>query len=262
MADGDVIDVHSYGASEALGVNPRYEANYIAWIAAAQVAGKPLTVTEWNVPYPEIDRFTAPLYIAGMASLQGWDAPMIYNYSQLASFKPDRADQWSTFFDPALTGMMPAAAVAFRGGHVRAARQTYRFQPSRDQFLRHWTPENSASLRTLAETSRVVVAWPALKELPWARPPAETPGAIVVDDLDRDFLPSGRDFVESDTGELRRDWVQGVQTINSSMTQSASGWIGGRSIELEDVTFRIDTKKAVVAVTSLDGLPIRESARS
>ncbi len=47
----------------------------IDWIAAAQVVGKPLTVTEWNAePFPLPDRHSLPLYVAGTASHQGWDA--------------------------------------------------------------------------------------------------------------------------------------------------------------------------------------------
>ena len=52
LTDGDMIDVHSYGETEALGTDPRYRPNFISTIAAAQVYGKPLSITEWNVPYP------------------------------------------------------------------------------------------------------------------------------------------------------------------------------------------------------------------
>lgn len=53
------------------------------WIAAGQISGKPLTVTEWNVsPFPTPDRHTTPLYMAAMAAYQGWDAMMLYAYAQ------------------------------------------------------------------------------------------------------------------------------------------------------------------------------------
>lgn len=261
LADGDVIDVHSYGAAESLSVNPRYEANYLPWIAAAQVAGKPLTITEWNVAYPAADRFTAPLYVASVASLQGWDAPMIYNYSQAGTFKTNRPDEWSTFFDPGLTGMMPAAAIAYRRGHVQQAKRTYRLEFGRDQFLKHWTPETSATLRTLTEASRIEIGLPDMKELSWDRASAATPGAVVIRDPGRDFIPEGQNFVESDTGELRRDWELGIQTIDTPRTQAAAGWIGGQVLRLRDVTLRVETKKAAVAVTSLDDRPIATSRR-
>src|SRR5262249_2003239 len=111
LAAGDIIDVHSYGKAESLGTNPRYEANFISCIGAAQIAGRPLSVTEWNVEYPTRDRFIGPLYVAAIGSLQGWDAPMIYGYSQVPVEKPEKPDTYSTWNDPALTALMPAAAL-------------------------------------------------------------------------------------------------------------------------------------------------------
>ena len=69
LALGGIVDAHSYGGAEAFQANPRYAPNYLSWIAAAQVHGKPVSISEWNVPYPGMDRFTAPLYMAGAASL-------------------------------------------------------------------------------------------------------------------------------------------------------------------------------------------------
>ncbi len=183
LTDGDVIDAHTYGKSEAFSVNPRYEANYLAWPASAQVQGKPLTITEWNVPYPEIDRFTAPLYVASIASLQGWDAPMLYNYSQMPLQRqgPDegklQVNKWSTFYDPALTGVMPAAAIAFRRGHISPARTAYCLKLTPQQlFETALSPERgTATIRTLLEQSRVTIGLPAVKELPWLKP-SETSG--------------------------------------------------------------------------------------
>jgi hypothetical protein len=78
-----VIDAHSYGGNGQLEKNPLTSDGMIDWIGAAQVVGKPLTVTEWNAePFPLPDRHSLPLYIAGTASHQGWDALMQYAYSQ------------------------------------------------------------------------------------------------------------------------------------------------------------------------------------
>jgi hypothetical protein len=261
LTDGAVIDAHSYGVAEALSVNARYEANYLSWIAAAQVSGKPLTVTEWNVPFPATDRFTAPLYVSSIASLQGWDAPMIYNYSQGGFRDRARPDEWSTFEDVALTGMMPAASVMFRRGHVKPANETYCLDLSRARLFEQWSPMNSATIRTLAERSKLVIGLPDTKELTWDRRVEGPRSAKIVTDPDQDFLPIDVDFVESDTGEIRRDWAQGVQTINTPKTQAVQGWVGGQSVNLSDVGFRLVTKKAAVAVTSLDDRPITSSRR-
>jgi len=262
-ADSTIIDAHSYGGSEAIGTNPRYQANYIHWIAPAQVHGKPVAITEWNVPYPVLDRFTAPLYVAAVAALQGWDAPMIYNYSQRAFDKPTRAAKWSTFMDPAMTGIMPAAAVAFRQGHIAGAKRTYCLLLDRRRtYYQGLSPANCATIRTLAEQSKLTLGLPDLKELDWDRP--TRPGAAVtrVRDHDRDFIPPKQTYVRSDTGQITRDWARGVQTIDTPKTQAVQGWLGeAGELKTAAATFSITTPKAVVALTSLDGKPLAGSGR-
>ena len=266
LADGDVIDVHSYGESEAMSANAHYQGNYMSRIGAAQVYGKPLTITEWNVPYPNLDRFTAPLYMASIASLQGWNMPMIYNYSQAALSAPgkseweSRIDRWSTYYDPALSAVMPAAAVAFRQGHIAPARTTYCLMLSPDQlFDRALNPGTSATIRTLTERSRLTIGLPAVKELPWLRATQPNSDVKLVTDPDRDFIPEAESSVRSDTGELTRDWELGIQTIDTPRTQAVSGWIGAKTLATRDATFHFDTKKAVVALTSIDNQPLKTS---
>lgn len=259
LTDGGIIDAHSYGEDEALSRNPRYDANFISWIGCAQVAGKPLAITEWNVEYPTPDRFTAPLYMAGISALQGWDAPMIYNYSQRPFSNPDREDKWSTFFDPALQAMMPAAALVFRRGDVQAAKSTYQLQLSRESlYLSQLSPAKSATLRTLVEQSRLTIGLPQTKELPWLQT-TNTAGAKVLSDVDKDFIPEGQSYVVSDTGELSRDWERGIHKIDTPKTQSVSGWMGGETIATRDAQFAITTPKASVALSSLDDLPLNQS---
>ncbi len=258
LCDGDMIDVHCYGSSESFNINPRFSGNYIAGIGAGQVHGKPLTITEWNVPYANRDRFTAPLYVASIASLQGWDAPMVYNYAQSSLKEPDHEETWSTFFDPAITGVTPAAALAFRRGHVSPALKNYCLAPGRDLFNKDIRPSSSATIRTLVEQSKLTIGMPSVPELPWLKP-SDTTGATVITDPDRDFIPAGQTFVASDTGELIRDWEQGTQTINSEKTQAVSGWIGRRPLSTRDAKFLFATRKAVVALSSVDDLPIASS---
>jgi hypothetical protein len=261
LASGDIIDVHSYGAAESLGANPHYEANFIAWIGGAQVAGKPLSVTEWNVEYPTRDRFVAPLYVAAVASLQGWDAPMIYGYAGSAIAPPEQPDARSTWNDAALTALMPAAAVLFRSRHVREAVRTYRLDLTRESlYYDRTSPETSVALRTLVEQSKVTVGLADIPELGWdGALSTRSADAIAFADPGHDFLPPGQTFVASDTGELRRDWAIGIETIDAPMSQAALGWVGGKHIPLRDVAFDVQTPKAALAVTSLDGQPIATS---
>jgi hypothetical protein len=260
LCDGDLIDVHSYGQREELDKNAHFEGNFLGWVAMGQVHGKPLSVTEWNVEYPNPDRCIGPLFVASIASLQGWDAPMIYNYSQMPFSANPGPEKWSTFHDPALTAIMPAAALLFRRGHVSQARKTYCFRPEPAAlFGRALTPNTSATIRTLAEQSRLTIGMPEVRELPWLRPTRPPADVEIVTDPDRDFIPAGQTFVRSDTGELTRDWEFGIQTIDTPRTQAVSGWIGERSLRTRDATFDARTKKAVIALSSVDDRPLADS---
>jgi hypothetical protein len=54
LAEMDFMSVNSYGLEEpyALGVNPRYGSNFVIRTVAAQVADRPLAITEWHTPWP------------------------------------------------------------------------------------------------------------------------------------------------------------------------------------------------------------------
>ena len=262
LTTGGIVDVHAYGESEALNTNPRHQSNYVAYMASGAAYGKPVAITEWNVPYPATDRFTAPLYVASIAALQGWDAPMIYNYSQRNFERPTSPSTWSSFPDPALTGMMPAAALVYRQAHVSPAKQTYCLKLDRKAlYYRDSRPENVATLRTLVEQSKVTIGFADVKELDWDGETRTAANVHVLTDLQRDFIAPGREDVTSDTGELSRNWVDGVQRIDTPKTQAAHGFIGGKPLRLTNVTLNVTTPKAAVAVSSLDGQPIGRSHR-
>jgi hypothetical protein len=118
LTTGDVIDAHSYGGGGQLERNPLTSDGMLDWLAAAQVVGKPMTVTEWNAePFPTPDRHSLPLYIAGTASHQGWDGLMQYAYSQQKFIEGWRtADNWHAYNDPAMLATLPAAALLYRRG--------------------------------------------------------------------------------------------------------------------------------------------------
>jgi hypothetical protein len=260
LTDGGVIDVHAYGVSEEFDRNAHYQGTFVDWIVMGQVYGKPLTVTEWNVPYPNADRFTSPLYVASLASLQGWDASMIYNYSQMPYQPNPRPEQWSSYHDPALTAIMPAAALLFRRGHVSPARKTYCLIPGAEAlFGRELIPGTSATIRTLAEQSKLTIGMPQVPELPWLKPSQPSGDVTTVTDPDHDYIPEGQSFVRSDTGELTRDWAQGIHTIDTPRTQAVSGWIGGKTLQTRDASFEAITPKAVIALSSVDDRPLSDS---
>ncbi|MEX5489056.1 cellulase (glycosyl hydrolase family 5) [Pseudomonas sp. URMO17WK12:I10] len=259
---GDVIDAHSYGASGQLEKNPLTSDGLIDWLAAAQVVGQPLTVSEWNAePFPLPDRHSLPLYIAGTASHQGWDAMLQYAYSQQA-FNPGwrTADNWHAYNDPALLATMPAAALMYRRGDVQPASTRYVFAPSPETlYNQDITPRTSALLRTAVGLGQLQIALPVTPQLPWLKPAAIADGATVLHDPAQALLPADATESVSDTGELKRNWQSGLYTIDTPLTQAATGWLGGRTVTLGDVQVQASTPYASIAVQSLDGVVLGQS---
>lgn len=263
LTAGDLIDVHTYTDGEFLNDNPRFASSWIHYIAASQLSGRPLTITEYNIDDSAAgqDPFTVPLFVAAMAALHGWDAPMLYGYSQ-DGLSGRAASPWSAYSHPGLVGLSPAAALMYRRGDVSPARRAVLVMLDRDSLLmRGTTVDNAAALRTAAEMHQLTIGLPAVKELPWLAATQAPAGAEIVTDLARDFIPPGQTHVESDTGEIRRDWARGVQTINAARSQAAIGWLGGERVELADLTVELTTPKAAVVLSSLDDMPLRASQR-
>jgi hypothetical protein len=261
LTDGDIVDAHSYAGVGDLDRSPLRAPNFVHWLAAAQVAGKPFSVTEWNVEgFPAADRHRAPLYVAATAAHQGWDAVMLYAYGQASLDGEGNASNWHAHNDPALLAMLPAAALLYRQGHVREGRKTYVLAPLKAAlFDTPITPATSAAIRTASEVGRLVAALPNAKELPWLEKSQVSAGAAILADPARSQLPLDAAEVHSGTGELRRTWGDGVFTVDTPHTQAASGWIGGKTIRLRDVEIAAATRNASVVVQSLDGKPISES---
>jgi hypothetical protein len=261
LTAGDVVDVHSYGGAGQLERNPMIGPNLTHWMSAAQVVGKPMTVTEWNAePFPTPDRHTLPLFVAGTASHQGWAGLMQYAYMQEPIRGPGSASNWHASNDPAMLATLPAAALMYRQGHLREATTTYLFDPGADVlFNQPISPGNSPALRSAAEKGKLLIAMPQTRELPWLNKSATPSGATVLNDPATAVL--GVDAMEatSDTGEITHNWGRGSYTINSPRTQAAMGWLGGETISLKDITIRVSNRNATVAVQSLDGGPIAAS---
>ena len=260
---GDVIDAHAYGFVGELDRSPFFKPTLVHWLAAAQVVDRPLTVTEWNVEsFPAPDRHAAPLYVAATAAHQGWDAMMLYAYGQEPMNQSSKAGNWDAFNDPALMVTNAAAALLFRQAHVREATSVYAYAPSAEQlFNQEVSPEKSVALRTAVERGKLVIALPATKELPWLTASIIPPGAKVIREPTASQLPAGASAATSDNGELTRDWGAGTFVVNTPRSQSASGWLGGRTVTLQDVEVALKSPHAAVAVQGLDGAPLAESKR-
>ena len=260
LTSGDMIDVHAYGGELELEKDPNVSAGMSSWMAAGQVAGKPMSVTEWNVsPFPRLDRHNIPLLIASKASHQGWDAMMQYAYAQNSMNSVGKPSNWHSHNDPAFLATLPAAALLYRAGHVAAAYTTYYLAPGESLFSETISPETSASIRTASEKGKVVIAMPKTKSLPWLTPSSPPANAIIIEDYDKSLLEADAESATSDTGEIYHNWEEGIYTIDTKKSQVAMGWLGNKTIVLANSSFEIATPNATIAIQSLDDKPIHKS---
>ncbi|MFG0307529.1 MAG: hypothetical protein ACF8Q5_15110 [Phycisphaerales bacterium JB040] len=259
---GDVIDVHSYGEGGELSINPNTGATWLSRVAQAHVLGMPLTITEWNLPHPTRDRFTAPIHMAATAAFQGWDAPMLYGYLQEPLEAPKRAREWSAWVDPALMALMPAASVLYLDGHVQQGDSRTLFTPDRQEtYFRDASADTYPALRAHFESSRFNVQLPDTSELDFDDAPDTPAGVRTIADPGEGMAPgASANAVSTQDGSITRDWQRGLLTIDTPKSSVVSGWLEG-SISLGQAEFEIATPAATVALTALDDRPIAESER-
>ncbi|GIW75630.1 MAG: hypothetical protein KatS3mg104_0693 [Phycisphaerae bacterium] len=155
---------------------------------------------------------------------------MIYGYHQAPLVVPSRIDKWGISNDPAMVSLMPAAALMFRRQDVKPAEKTVVFTPGNALLFQDISPSNSPALRTLSERHRLVIELPQTPYLPWIQ--NQTSDSIVSDPSQlADGI--GENSITSDTGELVRNWSQGVFSINSPRTQAVMGWIKDQEYRFE-----------------------------
>jgi hypothetical protein len=234
-------------------VDPNGQGNNFACLSMSRVHGMPYVCSEWGHPWPNEWRAEGCLPTAAVAALQGWDGVLAYTYRHNCDVPVDRiSGAFDVFNDPAVFGLFPASALMFRRGDVAHSVPPTAVRWSDSDIF--GLPQLSAwggqpSYRSLVEETSVVTALSTPSGGKAVVAPADFPGT------------AGPTHTESDTGQLRRDWRQGVGTIDSPRSQAAYGFLGAAGqIDLTDVSLTVSNDFAAIAVTSLDGEPISASA--
>jgi hypothetical protein len=230
----------------------------------ARAPGKPLFVSEWGHLWPQEWRAESPLAYAAVGSFQGW-AGLAHEGYRYANHGPvDRIgggastlngivdrNQLDAFNDPAVFGLFYHAALMFRRGDVRrAAEKVVVGVGAENEAWRLMTidarkcgPDDVPELTLTPETHETAMAIPGEGAAP-AAPASE----------------SSETTVRSDTGELGRDWAQGVGWIDTPSTKAVYGFVGeGDPIELDGLKVTAQTDFATIAISSLTSTPIRDS---
>lgn len=225
----------------------------LSHLAAARVAGRAYTVSEYNHPQPNQYAAEGFPMIAAFGALQGWDGIYSFAYCHNEQCEPRRID---SFFDikgdTAKLVHMPACVALFLRGDVTAARKLLTASISQAEERKVLAQVQSA--RTLStdefglDSRQSLIHRIALaldEKSPRLQPVA------------RDVKPAAR-YV-SDTGQLCWDLAKdkaGFFTVDTPRTKLFTGFVAGRTFELGNVKLTIGPTRldwATVSMVCIDG---------
>ncbi|MBN2001214.1 carbohydrate binding domain-containing protein [candidate division KSB1 bacterium] len=110
--------------------------------------GKPMTVSEYNHPFPNRYQSEGVLFITGYSAFHDTDGPMFFDYGgSQNNWDTDRVDGYFGIHrNTAMMCLIPSCAHAFRTGTISPAEQTIEISYSTDDLLllpkkdnMHWT---------------------------------------------------------------------------------------------------------------------------
>jgi len=240
------------------------EGGTLTWFVQHRIAGMPLTISEYDHPAPTF--FCAEMFpmLNSFAAYQDFDG--IYHFTFDAPYDGGRIDNFfSSAGHPLKQIFVPAGAVLFRMGAV---------QPGKDPIQLDLT--QTSVLDNMVKTGDQIRLHGSNMRYVWkdagARPGMAILHPVNVNVKATEFKLAGPVHMnegpwKSETGEINwdtRDSVNAVYSINAPSARAAIGYIGGKSIELGDVTIAMDTTGfnwATIAITALDGKPLEKSSR-
>ena len=206
-------------------------------------ANRPLLIGAWSVVAANPFRAELPLWVAAVASFQGWAGVCV-------AHDPRAAASPAAPLDVVTWAWAPACALMFQRGDAAPAKSKmlFRLEPS-------------------APTSGADEAVAAIANIGMTRFSCEatltnTLGWLV---LSSGGLP-GVAMINpriSDTGEIVHDWQNGRVRIDTPRTQAIIGFFENKPVETRDMRLTLANGAfAAVAITSLDGEPVSKSQRT
>jgi len=235
-------------------LNPRTLTNTIS---IAKVHNKPLISTEWGSNWPNDWRAADILTTVSYAALNDWDALFLYSYNGGWGMSWDDLEKklyYGTviFNDPAKMGLFPIASLIFLRGDVSEALNTYRASYAINRlFDMKDSYEDRSRLAGIPYISKLEKDFIELES-------GETNSEIIYPSVDE--LSTDNRRIESDTGEIIRDFKKGIFILKTPRAFSFSGFVGKeKKEEFSGVKFYTESEFATFTIVSLDGRKISGS---
>ena len=274
----DFQDAHTYfydwnwGEYDKLTANVSLTTQAKAPLAGActnRIYGKPMFMTEWDMPFSNSYRAEGPIWFPAVAALQGWGGMTIHTYAygthlsdnniigkEASSYTiggvPYREGIFSCWNDPAKFGLFYHGALMLRRGDVAEAKKTV---GSRVKEMGKVITKLTGSAMEIHKVASVLDT-------------TDTKGLDEIVDEDQLYPQDDPDVVVSDTGELFRDRKKRIGGVKSPRTKAVYGFLGAKAIttkripkiiDLDGVTIDAYTDFGTIAISSLTDDPICHS---
>lgn len=264
----DILDGHIYwnqyvGVGNVPMVNDPLHSTVVQ-LARTPFTGKPYTVSETNIPFPNEYNSEGIPIMAAYAGFQDWDMVVQYTFEPKKDpeWKPYVGDAWDISLDPIRMTELAAGALMFQQFDVKPARQVVERTYSREQV-------SSAGL--LPSGLRSTAGAPP-SEQPWFTPgfPLALPleHGVRIKSLDgpptAHYTASGANPIVSDTRELiwyTSDSNTGLVTVETDRAQALIGFIKANKKAVRNLGADITNNFATIILTSMDSKPLASSAK-
>jgi hypothetical protein len=275
---GDLVEMNQFFSTDHKGANAAWRidpgdtytprsATRTGQIPALrkQVAGKPFVLSSTTWILPNEYAVEGPVLQAAYGSMNGLDGFLWFSTQGPAYADPVMA--WTTvkgghplfkwtISHPGLIAQFPAAALIFRQGLVDPAATVVHEERSLDSLFQRAKPAAADGFDYKAAADgrahligRVEVTYDAKDQQN-------------ITDL-APFIDAQTAGVRSTHGQLAINTTKGLVTINAPKAQGVVGFLkdAGGTFALKDVTIESANDFASVVVLSLDGKPLKESAK-
>jgi hypothetical protein len=226
----------------------------LAGIAVEREAGKPYTVSEYNMPWPNMQAAEIDVVTAAFGAFQDWDSIMHFAYSHGADWSTSVPNSFNVNGDWSKDVLLGQAAWLFRSGAIGPGKKAIDLPVSAElrlQSLRekqNWVTPKFLTTATQVDPDTVFVHRVRMVKDGTASPPRAKPTKPYV----------------SDTGELTYDPEARLYVIHAHQAAGVFGYAGNKPVTAGPLQVQLsDNARGFVTllVTSLDGRTLADSRR-
>jgi len=263
-------------------------------VAGVKVDSMPCTSTETDVMWPHEWRASHMLSVAAVSALQDWDAVFQYAYMGGWGYDWSVAENTKTilnptveFNDPAVMGTFAASALVRRD--VAASKNVVKVVYNEKDMLSYSGSlkdgsfpfnyltyvsrvEGSFDAKSAASASAAVSSGPVpgAKAFEYIKGEGAKGREALAKELDSFLKSSGvvgaqaglqDGAIVSDTGEIVRDWKNGVIAIDTPRSQGLTGFPGKAPRKFKDLEISTTNLFATIMASSLDRKPLASSSK-